>query len=423
MERDSIGMHAFADEYGDADLALDRPGGNSFFIVTAVLVADDQIEQVRTRARAIRGEFFGAGEMRSTSVGPDDVRRKALLRALGGLPLTSYSLAVDKRELDREGGLAHRSSFFKYAHRRLYERIYKLFYQVKLVVDEYGDEGFMKTFLEFVDKRLPLTLFTRRDFVLAKSADEVMLQVADVISGSLARVLEPRRPSQDANAILAAINERSVGIEVWPPRILPEVAEGGAGAEGRLNEPPDAARDELIRGHCLRQAQAFLRRHPPVADPGDELRAQSEVLHILLFQVQFADASKYVPTGRLLEKLAAQTGIALTPRRLRTVIAGLRDAGVVIARSAQGYKIPVGERDVAEFVAHANTIVPPMLERVRHARRDLLAASDGAIDILAPARFALLRTLIEVQEAHGAASQGSPPPATGGPARPRPPRP
>jgi hypothetical protein len=399
MERDAIGIHAFTDEYGDADLALERAGVTTFFIVTAVLVPDDRLAEQRARAQAIRTAFFDKGEMRSSSVGPDDARRKRILEELAALDITTYSLAVDKRELDREGGLAHRSSFFKYVNRRLYERIYKLFHQVRVVADEYGGEEFMKSFLPYVDQRLPLTLFTRRDFAFAKSSDEIMLQVADMISGSLARVLEPRKASAETEAILALINQRSTGIEVWPPRILPELEARPTPQADLAGEASEAdARDEFIRTHCLRQAQLFLRQHPLRADPGDDLRAQVEILQILLFQVQFADAQKYVPTGRLLDRLQAQTGLTLTRRRLRSVIAGLRDAGVVIARSSKGYKIPVAERDVAEFVAHANTIVPPMLERVRHARRDLATASQGKLDILASPRFELLRRLIEVQE-------------------------
>jgi hypothetical protein len=120
------------------------------------------------------------------------------------------------------------------------------------------------------------------------------------------------------------------------------------------------------------------------------------VIKLLLFQVQFADAKKYIPTGRIIDRLRGEAGLKLSTRKLRTAIAGLRDAGVVIGRSTKGYKLPISERDIAEFVAHANSIVPPMLIRVRHAQQDLNMASLGAIDALSLPKFQLLKRLVEV---------------------------
>jgi hypothetical protein len=121
-----------------------------------------------------------------------------------------------------------------------------------------------------------------------------------------------------------------------------------------------------------------------------------EVLKLLLFQVQFADAKKYIPTGRIIDRLHGEAGLTLTTRKLRSAIAGLRDAGVVIGRSTKGYKIPISENDIAEFVAHANSIVPPMLVRVRHAQQDLSMASLGAIDALSSPKFQLLKRLVDL---------------------------
>jgi hypothetical protein len=142
-----------------------------------------------------------------------------------------------------------------------------------------------------------------------------------------------------------------------------------------------------------------------MGEPSDEVRAQIEVLQILLFQVQFADAKKYVPTGRIREQLRSQIGLQLSTRKLRLVISAMRDAGVVIGRSAKGYKLPIDERDMEEFVAHANTIVPPMLSRVRRAKQDLGLASLGKLDILAPAKFSLLRRLVATLDADEASEK------------------
>jgi hypothetical protein len=183
------------------------------------LVPDGLVAQVRDSVDAIRREFFGKAEMKSSAVAKNDERRLAILRRLAALEISTFSFAVDKRELDREGGLAHRKSFFKYLNRLLYERIYTTFDQAQVVADEYGREEFMKGFVAYVNRELnQLNLFAR-DVIFAKSNEEVVLQVADMVSGSLARVLDPGKRSKEADAILDVIKLRSVGIDVWPPRL------------------------------------------------------------------------------------------------------------------------------------------------------------------------------------------------------------
>jgi hypothetical protein len=381
------GLWAFTDEYGDPNLATEKSGVSTFFIVTAVLVEGDKVEDMRRKAEGIRSRFFGRGEMKSSSVGQDDDRRIRVLSALIDLDFTSYSLAVDKRELDREGGLAFRGSFFKYVNRRLYERIYRNVSGVKLVADRHGSEQFLAGFEKYVDRELPIDLFTRKNFSFADSQDEVGLQVADMLSGSLARVLDPGKRSPEASTILALLQRRSLGWEVWPPEIAPDVE----GIPDRI----DTAKDAIIRRHCMRQARIFLQQNLAEPNPTPELRAQLEVLQTLIFNVQFGESKRYVPTGALLERVQKHAGVSLTERNVRSVVSALRDDGVVIGTSPKGYKLPVCERDMDRFARHTNTIVPPMLARVRRARDDLKLASLGQIDILDSPAFDQLRRLVE----------------------------
>lgn len=214
-----------------------------------------------------------------------------------------------------------------------------------------------------------------------------MLQVADFVSGSLARVVDPGKKTPCAREIQSLILKRSVGIEVWPPRPLPEPGL-------YLEDTPQGMQDEIVRRHCIRQAQLFVAKHGDSATDED-LQIQLKVLEMLLFGVQFADPREYAPSARIIERLRDEAGMLLGERQLRSAVSSLRDAGVVIGTSQKGYKIPVSEADVAEFVTHANTIVPPMLARLRRARTDLRAASIGKLDILASQQFDVLRALVD----------------------------
>jgi hypothetical protein len=380
-----LGIHAFTDEYGDASLATEKAGVTTFFIVTAIVVEDRVLAEQRARANAIRAQFFGPGEMKSSGIGSDDDRRRRVLERVCELEVTTYTLAIDKRELDRDGGLAWRPSFFKFINRRLFDRIYRMVNDVRLVADEHGREEFMAGFVKYVDRKLPLNLFTRRAFGFAKSSDEVMLQVADVVSGSWARALDPKKASTNVGEFIPLLERRSVGLEVWPPPLQPD---------DPIGPRADRNRDEIVRRHCLRQAQLFLREHQTEL-AADDVKVQIEILNMLLFHVRFGEASRYVPTGAILDRIRRQLGVSISQRKLRGAISGMRDVGVVIGTSSKGYKLPFCENDLKEYVNHANTIVPPMLARLRRAREDVSMASGGSIDILERSEFDELRRLVK----------------------------
>ena len=126
-------LHAFVDEYGNTSVIVETPGTSQFFILTAVLVQSSDVAAQRAAAEDLRRRFFQSGEMKSSAVAGNDARRIKILQDINTLGVRTYTLVVDKRELDRSSGLAWRGSFFKYLNKRLYERIYRLFENVALL--------------------------------------------------------------------------------------------------------------------------------------------------------------------------------------------------------------------------------------------------------------------------------------------------
>ena len=384
-------IYAFVDEYGDTSIHSEKSGVTTFFIITAVLVSVEDLTALRASAEEIRQKHFQTGEMKSSNVGKNDARRKNVLRELNGLNLRSFSLAVDKRELDKDSGLVWKRTFFKYLNRRLYERIYRVFENVSLVADEHGGEAFMEGFNKYIDERIPPNLFDNRTFKFVNSKDEVLIQVADFISGSLARCIDPEKISTESKALLEMIAERSVGIEIWPPQSTPDPKEF-------LDNSVEGKQDEIIRRHCIRQVNLFIERQSMNQD-SDELLAQTEVLKLLLFHTLYKNDKAFIPTNKILDYLDTQIGIKLSQYELRSkVISKLRDANVIIASGSKGYKIPISKADILEFVAHANTIILPMLKRLSRAKKELKIVSLGELDILFNEDFEQLRKLVEVVE-------------------------
>lgn len=207
-------IDAFVDEYGGAHLATQKQGVTAYFIVTAILVSEN-LAIVRERAERIRRDFFQTGEMKSSGVGGNDVRRLSILRRICELPIKTFTIAVDKREISKSSGLAYKPSFFKHVNRKVYSRIYDVYEHVRLVADEHGTEAFMQDFEKYIDRHVGLRedLFLERTFRFSRSNDEVLLQVADMLSGSLARSIDPVKQSDNAPEILALLAQLSVGVE------------------------------------------------------------------------------------------------------------------------------------------------------------------------------------------------------------------
>ena len=73
----------------------------------------------------------------------------------------------------------------------------------------------------------------------------------------------------------------------------------------------------------------------------------------------------------------------MTSRVFRTnIIAKLRDAGVIIASSKSGLKIPSKVEEVVDFIEHGENIVFPMLQRMKRCCSIIKASTLGELDLL-----------------------------------------
>jgi hypothetical protein len=384
-------IDVFIDEYGGAQLATEMEGATTYFIVTAVIVRE-RLAEVRQRAEEIRRAFVQTGEMKSSSIGGNETRRVSILQRISKLPIRTYTVAVDKREIRKSSGLAYKATFFKFVNRKLYTRIYDAYDHVRVVADEHGAEAFMQGFERYIEEHVGLhrDLFLERSFRFSRSDDEILLQVADFLSGCLARTIDPKKKSTNSAALLDLLQSLSIGVEHWPPRNLPFPALSAETSRGPF--------DSVIRNHCVRQAILFLDRTEADCAIDEKLRAQHETLKLLLFRVQFGAENEFVLTREIIRHLRSNCGIGLSAQQIRSlVVSQLRDANVVVASGPRGYKLPVSEADIREFVMHAQSIIPPMLSRLGRAREGLLMVSHKEFDLLGSPEHEELRTLVDRQ--------------------------
>jgi hypothetical protein len=377
---------AFVDEYGDSRLATEDPSASTYFIIAAVIVDSKNVERVRNEADRIRARHFQTGEMKSSSVASNDSRRARILADLAKLDFHFYALAVDKREVKKDGGLAYKTSFLKFIHGALYNTLYRRYSNLAVVADQYGRSDFMAGFIRYVEKNKIPDLFRNSTFGFHPSDREPLLQVADFLAGTLARVFDPKKSSQQASRFLEILEPKTLRIEEWPPKprsIKPDIL-----------DQADSPHDYTIRNYCLNQAALFLEDHSSEKD--EVIQCQIEVLKHLLYVFRFVNSRKYVATGELKDALVELGFPPADTHFLRSnVIAKLRDCGVILASSQQGYKIPFGATDIRDFVEHGERIVVPMLNRIQSAREHILQMTKKEVDILSGDKYEKLRELLK----------------------------
>lgn len=378
-------LSIFVDESGDTNLPTGKPGRSDFYILNAVIVDAGEVADIRAAADAIRAKS-NLAEIHSADI-RSEKNRVTLLTAAVNLKIKTYTFVVDKRELNQKSGLGFKDTFYKYINRKFYEKLVQNWREVEIYADEYGTEHFMKRFKEYLARENKGELFSPR-FDYRSSKEEPLLQIADLIGGTIGKCVDPSKRAHQREQYIELISKVSIGIACWPARLTPPVRQNGITSSSNQF-------DVAIQEYSFQLAREFLTENRQ--READEL-LKVEIIEYLLYMAEWINERKWVQTDELLRHLH-KLGYDINAEKLRrSAIGPLRDDNLIIASSSRGYKLPVCLSDVNYFVQHTNSIVPPMLRRLKRARDALHAKTLGALDILAAEDLGYLRRVLKVGE-------------------------
>jgi hypothetical protein len=382
--------YAFVDESGNTDLDTSKGGSSGFFIVCSILVAEKDLDAAYAQAEELRKRHFQSGEIKSSKLKlKDSDRRARILNELADLPFKLYFTVVDKSRIHKDGGLRIKTSFIKYVNGLLYERLFRAYPDLRMIVDEHGRQEFQESLKSYVVKRFVDDLFGDEDaFQTVSSTDNVLVQVADFFAGSVAQIYEEKASEEAVLAYKKILRSLTLGMLEWPSKyqsLLPPPT----------NESGYA--DYQVHQEALRQADRFSER---VGEhPDEDERLQLSILRFLRFQSEFV-TKDYVLTTEIMAHLKDSGFGEVNGQRIRSSgVAKLRDADVIITSAAKGYKIPQTRADINEFLERASGIVVPLLERVKKAREVYRLSSRGEYDIVTAANLTELAKLLASLEA------------------------
>lgn len=374
---------AFLADWGNNNLDFTKPGASTHFVVAALLLSKDDLAQTQLQLEDIRQQLFGSGPIAPDQVGSDDKRRMQVLGQLLTLPFQVFALVVDKRELRGEG-FYYRGSFYKFLHGLADRELYRSFPTLELVAGQQGDEPFMQGFVHYVHNRHIPTLFDQASFRFVHSPSDLLVQTAAFVAGSLARCYDETVLSPERAKLGKLLQTRLLGLKYWPDVFAPVLTQPLA-QQTNYNAP--------LAELCVGLGQDFL--HRKLASQAPQEIDQVTCLQYLLFHFRHVDPGRYISSRELLAHIQERRGRMPSLHYFQTrVIAPLRDAGVLIASSSKGYKIPACEGDLYDFVNHSNTIIQPLLSRIGKCRDRIYLATAGAIDLLARDEYANLNQLL-----------------------------
>lgn len=379
--------YAYIDEFGAFGFNFENEGCSTHFIITAIIIDENDISEIKQKVSEIRNKYFPNGEIKSSRIGKDHRKRISILNELKVLPFKIFALICDKRKIYEQSGLRYKQSFYKFINNLVYKELRSSFSNLVITADEIGGNDYLPSFAKYIREReIPLSFFDKSLFRFENSKDDVIIQIADVISGSLAyNYDEHKKVKANGNNYKSMLASKILMIKEFP-----QTFESFNIYQNDLNPQYNAKIAEI----CYRKAKYFMETHKESKEL--EVKLQVAVLDYLLFRFMNRSPRKYIPTKEIINQLCYLGYDRLSIQAFRTkIIAKLRDNEVIISSSPNGYKIPASEEELDDFIKHGKTIILPMLSRLKKCNDIIKMGTSGAVDLFQRAEYQVLANMFK----------------------------
>lgn len=379
--------YAFVDEFGAFGYDFSNSGCTTHFIISAIIVDRDNLPIVANGVSAIRQKYFQQGEIKSSKIGKNHKRRITIINELKQLPFQIFAFVCDKQKVYENSGLRFKKSFYKFLNNIVYQELRIAYSNLTITADEIGDNDYLQSFAEYVkSKEIPLDLFDNSQFRFENSKYNVILQLSDIISGSLAYHYDERKKLDAEGYNYISI----LGDKILRIKVFPETFETFNVNQNDHNPEYNPE----IADICYRKAKYFIETNSKTEDV--ETKQQIAILNYLLFRFMNKSPRKYIPTKELINQLVYLGYEKMSLQTFRNkIIAKLRDNEVIISSSTGGYKIPSTEKELYDFVNHGKSIIMPMISRLKTCNDVIRMGTDGKINLFEKAEYNSLSKMFE----------------------------
>lgn len=376
-------VFAFIDESGAFGWDLQNPNVSTVMIIAAIIVDENEIDFLEAKIDELRRKYFQSGEMKSSKLGADHSRRIKILSELQLLPFSALLLVIDKNKLVDNTGLQYKTSFYKFCNNIVHKKLRRVFPRITIVADEIGSSDYMQSFISYVkNQQSQIVLFGDSDFQFSGSKNNVLIQLADLVAGSISFDFDQHKKQPGAPLYRKILDNKISYIDVYPKSFT------NYSFESSLTNDFDLEISEL----CFNLATAFIQQHE---ESNEDLKiCQVKILEYLLYRLMNDDPNAYIPTHVLQKQLAGTDYSDCSTQTFRTkIIGGLRDSDVIISGSSsrKGYKIPTKESELYDFINHGTAIILPMLSRLKKCRDIVQLRTSQKLDLFNHTEYSSLQ--------------------------------
>jgi len=382
-------LTGFIDEWGNNELDFSKNSQNdqfvsTHFIITAFVIRKEDTQEVERVISAIKKRHFGSDDFLFEGIGADLALRKLVLEDLSEAPFQIFALIVDKRQVISEG-LRYKGSFYKFLHKRFDEELFHFFPDLQMIAGPVNDESFIAGFIKYVQQNHISNLFNESSFGFINHENKLLTQASGLISGTLAYCYDEGMIAEERSQLLELLQPKLISIKFWPDIVNPNVL---------MPDPEAVDYDKKVAELSINLANDFLHRKAGIPVP--HVIDQITTLSYLLFHFRHINAIRYISSFEIMQHIKVRRGKPVSLHYFQTkVIAPLRDAGVLIASSAKGYKLPASETDLYDFINHSNAIIEPMLSRVKKFRDQIMLATNDELDLLEKEEYSQIRKVVD----------------------------
>lgn len=376
----------YIDEFGDKSIHFEKEGVTTFFIVSAIIIDEESVEQVRKEFKKIASNYTQAPEIKSNSKAFRDIdKRINFLKDISTLDFRIYSVIVDKRKIFEDSGLQFRNSFFKYVNGLLDHELYDYYPYLKLVADNHGTDQFMEGFVNYVETNHNQTeLFRGPEFQFSDSKSEPLIQLADFITGSIAKCYEPEKVELRSYEIPKILNRHILHLREWPenpPKLFRKI------------ENEDENYNQEIVDFIFFRINEYVNANQERTEI--DIKNQLICLNYLIYRFKL-DPYEYIYSDEIIDRIKVRD-VNFNKRIFsKEIIRNLRENKILILSSQSGYKIPCCKGDLIRFFNNYSSQIMPMIETLRKTNVVIKSATSGNIDLLEENNYELLKEIIEV---------------------------
>lgn len=382
-------LTAYVDESGTNELNSSKRNVSNLFICVAIVVDDKGLDESKNGMIEISNHLCSGAEIRSSRIGSDHKRRIKFLYGIKNLPFGYYALVINKDRIVKDSGLQYKKSFYKYINHMLYQHLVKSSMNIKIFADEVGSHDFMDSFKDYFEKKNKPSLFPEYKFQhsFVKSKETPLVQLADFIAGTLTYCFDgDKKDSEFSPKFREILRPKEIDIKCWPleittvPKYIPQ---------------DEYNPDSILKVTCMNRAFNFIKQNEHSEQ--EKLRMQAAILSRLLFARRFEDrGNQAIYSDELIRRLEGD-GFDMPSKQAfsSTIIGKIREAGIIIAGTNDGYRLAISTEDIRDYLKHDKSIIEPMVNRLLEARRSVKIDTANSFDILDTPEYACLRKIAE----------------------------